>query len=166
MCPWRLPLYDNSAKVGLGLWRHLAISLPLEFGLLAGGAWLYARAVPAKVMRGQSRFGSSWRYFSCFSSGTISGRRQARVTELALMALASFLFLPVGAALVEWTASSRAAGQQKAAAVLPAAAFRKRMKHRWQANDRVRGDISMTRSAHFSMRYRASRYMSASNRPW
>jgi hypothetical protein len=88
------------------------------------------------------------------------------VTELALMALASFLFLPVGAALVEWTASSRAAGQQKAAAVLPAAAFRKRMKHRWQANDRVRGDISMTRSAHFSMRYRASRYMSASNRPW
>lgn len=73
-----LPLYDNSAKVGLGLWRHLAISLPMEFGLLAGGAWLYARAVPAKVMRGQSRFGSSWRYFSCFSSGTISGRRQAR----------------------------------------------------------------------------------------
>jgi hypothetical protein len=48
------------------------------------------------------------------------------VTELALMALASFLFLPVGAALVEWTASSRAAGQQKAAAVLPVAAFRKR----------------------------------------
>lgn len=50
-----LPLYDNSAKVGLGLWRHLAISLPLELGLLAGGAWLYARAVPAKVMRAANR---------------------------------------------------------------------------------------------------------------
>jgi hypothetical protein len=75
-------------------------------------------------------------------------------------------FGPPPGSVTERTASSRAAGQQKAAAVLPAAAFRKRMKHRWQANDRVRGDISMTRSAHFSMRYRASRYLSASNRPW
>jgi hypothetical protein len=25
-----LPLYDNSAKVGLGLWRHVMLSFPLE----------------------------------------------------------------------------------------------------------------------------------------
>jgi hypothetical protein len=47
-----LPLYDDSAKVGFGLWRHLAISFPLEIGLLVAGAWIYAQAVPAGTARG------------------------------------------------------------------------------------------------------------------
>jgi hypothetical protein len=38
-----LPLYDNTAKVGFGLWRHVAFSLPLELIVLGLGAWLYAR---------------------------------------------------------------------------------------------------------------------------
>lgn len=38
-----LPLYDNSAKVGFGLWRHIALSLPLELIVLGLGAWLYLR---------------------------------------------------------------------------------------------------------------------------
>jgi hypothetical protein len=45
-----LPLYDNTAKVGLGLWRHVALSFPLELALLVLGAWFYAR---------QSRFGNA-----------------------------------------------------------------------------------------------------------
>ncbi|MGI9086027.1 MAG: hypothetical protein ACR2FE_12205 [Aeromicrobium sp.] len=40
-----LPLYDNSAKVGLGLWENVAISFPLELAVLAVGAWLYSRSV-------------------------------------------------------------------------------------------------------------------------
>ncbi len=36
-----LPLYDNTAKVGLGLWNYLGISLALEALVLAGGLWLY-----------------------------------------------------------------------------------------------------------------------------
>ena len=43
-----LPLYDNTLKVGFGLWRHEWLSLPLELIFLAGGAWLYMRYVPAK----------------------------------------------------------------------------------------------------------------------
>jgi hypothetical protein len=43
-----LPLWDNSLKVGFGLWRHVWISLPLELALLFGGAWLYARNIPAR----------------------------------------------------------------------------------------------------------------------
>jgi hypothetical protein len=39
-----MPLYDNTAKVGLGLWNHPEIGLPLELAVLALGAWLYARA--------------------------------------------------------------------------------------------------------------------------
>jgi len=38
-----LPLYDNSAKVGLGLWNVPAIELPLEALLLLGGMWLCFR---------------------------------------------------------------------------------------------------------------------------
>lgn len=38
-----LPLYDNAAKVGLGLWNVPAIELPLEALILLGGMWLYLR---------------------------------------------------------------------------------------------------------------------------
>ncbi len=43
-----LPLYDNSAKVGLGLWNVPAIALGLEAVLLFGGMWLYFRLGTAR----------------------------------------------------------------------------------------------------------------------
>lgn len=43
-----LPLWDNSMKVGFGLWRHLWISLPLELATLLAGAFLYVRCIPAR----------------------------------------------------------------------------------------------------------------------
>lgn len=43
-----LPLYDNTAKVGLGLWNRPVAAFALEAGLLFGGMWLYfgGAAVP------------------------------------------------------------------------------------------------------------------------
>lgn len=38
-----LPLYDNSAKVGLGLWNIPLLALGLEAALLFGGMWLCLR---------------------------------------------------------------------------------------------------------------------------
>src|SRR5436309_6093416 len=38
-----LPLYDNPAKVGLGLWNLPAVALGLEALLLFGAMWLYVR---------------------------------------------------------------------------------------------------------------------------
>src|SRR2546425_10298548 len=35
-----LPLYDNTAKVGLGLWNLPVLALGLEIALLFGGMWL------------------------------------------------------------------------------------------------------------------------------
>jgi len=43
-----MPLWDNSDKVGFGLWRWKWISVPLEILVLVVGAWFYARYVPAK----------------------------------------------------------------------------------------------------------------------
>lgn len=39
-----LPLYDDTAKVGLGLWNLPALALGLEAALLFGGIWLCFRA--------------------------------------------------------------------------------------------------------------------------
>ncbi len=38
-----LPLYDDSAKVGLGLWNLPVLAFGLEILLLFGGMWLYFR---------------------------------------------------------------------------------------------------------------------------
>src|SRR5438445_2726005 len=43
-----LPLYDNAAKVGLGLWNHPVVAFGLEAALLFGGMWLYFRTHPAR----------------------------------------------------------------------------------------------------------------------
>lgn len=43
-----LPLYDNTAKVGLGLWNYPAIAFALEMVLLFGGMWLYFRTNPPR----------------------------------------------------------------------------------------------------------------------
>jgi len=43
-----LPLYDNSAKVGLGLWNVPPLAFGLEAALLFGGMWLCLRARPKR----------------------------------------------------------------------------------------------------------------------
>jgi len=43
-----LPLYDNSAKVGLGLWNVPAVAFGLDAALLFVGMWLYFKAAPPR----------------------------------------------------------------------------------------------------------------------
>lgn len=50
-----LPLYDNSAKVGMGLWNAPVLALCLEAALLLGGIWLCLRE--QLVRRGTLMFG-------------------------------------------------------------------------------------------------------------
>ena len=50
-----LPLFDDSAKVGLGLWNYPAIAFGLEIVLLFGGIFLYMRATTTESLIG--RFG-------------------------------------------------------------------------------------------------------------
>ena len=51
-----LPLYDNTAKVGFGLWRQVALSFPLELIVLGLGAWLYARVTTFASAKGRYVF--------------------------------------------------------------------------------------------------------------
>lgn len=50
-----LPLYDNAAKVGLGLWNYPIIALSLEALLLFGGMIVYLRRT--KALNAIGRFG-------------------------------------------------------------------------------------------------------------
>ena len=43
-----LPLYDNTAKVGLGLWNLPGPAFALEATLLFGGMWLYLSTAPVR----------------------------------------------------------------------------------------------------------------------
>lgn len=43
-----LALYDNTAKVGLGLWNLPAVALGLEAALLFGGMWFFMARVPVR----------------------------------------------------------------------------------------------------------------------
>jgi hypothetical protein len=43
-----LPLYDNTAKVGLGLWNYPAWAFGLEAALLVGGIFAYFQRWPAR----------------------------------------------------------------------------------------------------------------------
>ena len=48
-----LPLYDNTYKLGFGLWNYPLIALALEAGLLFGGIWLYMRSTTANTSTGR-----------------------------------------------------------------------------------------------------------------
>src|SRR3989442_47290 len=48
-----LPLYDNAAKVGLGLWNYPAPAFLLEVAALFGGMFLYLRSTTATTRLGR-----------------------------------------------------------------------------------------------------------------
>jgi hypothetical protein len=48
-----LPIYDDTFKVGLGLWNYPMVSFALEIALLFGGMYLYFRATEPKGRGGR-----------------------------------------------------------------------------------------------------------------
>jgi len=48
-----LPLYDDTLKVGLGLWNHRAVAFLLEVAVLFGGMFLYLRSTTATAALGR-----------------------------------------------------------------------------------------------------------------
>jgi hypothetical protein len=96
-----LPIYDDSAKVGFGLWRNVWLSLPLELALMALGGWLYARMVPARRASGDRWL---WLFVMAMAVLEIYGAMAPppeSAPQLALSALAAYVVLAVLAALVD-----------------------------------------------------------------
>ena len=102
-----LPIYDDSAKVGFGLWRIVWLSLPVELALVAGGGWLYARMVPARRAGGDRWL---WLFLMGMAALEIYGAvapPPASAPQLALSALAAYFVLALVAALVDRARSTQ-----------------------------------------------------------
>jgi hypothetical protein len=99
--PPDLPLYDNAAKVGLGLWRHVAMSLPLELAILGLGAWIYARSAAFASDKTRNKFWGFIAFLAVLQLYANFGPSPATPVELAITGLASFTILAAIAAWVE-----------------------------------------------------------------
>ena len=97
-----LPLFDNSAKVGFGLWRWLWISLPLELITLLVGAMVYVRAIPSKTRRGDVWL---WLFVAAMCAAELygsSGPIAPTPAAEAETALTAYGVLALLAGLVDW----------------------------------------------------------------
>jgi hypothetical protein len=96
-----LPLYDNTAKVGFGLWRQVVLSFPLELIVLGLGAWLYARVTTFASARGRYVFWGFVVLLAALQVYANFGPPPESPEAMAVMALALYLVLAFLAALVE-----------------------------------------------------------------
>jgi hypothetical protein len=97
-----LPLFDNSDKVGFGLWRWLWISLPLELFTLVVGAVIYARAVPARTRLGDVWLGLFVAAMAALELYAAFGPAPATPAAEAQTALLAYGMLALLAGLVDW----------------------------------------------------------------
>ncbi len=96
-----MPLYDNTAKVGLGLWRHVILSFPLELIFLGLGAWLYARATTFKGAKGRYVFFAFLVFLVVLQIYANFGPPPSSAAVMAVSALALYAGLAGLAAWVE-----------------------------------------------------------------
>lgn len=96
-----LPIYDDdSTKVGLGLWDHAAIALPLELLVLVAGAWVYTRAARFSD-RGKALVWGFVVLLAVFQLYAHFGPTSESPTEFAITALVGYIALAAIAGWVE-----------------------------------------------------------------
>jgi hypothetical protein len=94
-----LPLYDNAAKVGFGLWRHVVFSFPLELILLGLGAWLYARVTAFVSAKGRYAF---WGFVIFLAAVQVYANFGPPPSSPEAMAVTALAFYVVLASLAAW----------------------------------------------------------------
>lgn len=96
-----LPLYNNSAKVGLGLCRHVALSFPLELIVLCGGAWLFARQAKFRGNFGKYLFAGFIVLLAALQAYANFGPPPETPESMAMTALFFFIGLAIISGWVE-----------------------------------------------------------------
>jgi hypothetical protein len=96
-----LPLYDNAAKAGFGLWRHVVLSFPLELLVLGLGAWLYARTATFANAKGRYLFSAFVVFLAAVQVYANFGPPPSSPDAMAATALALYATLAFMAAWVE-----------------------------------------------------------------
>ncbi len=112
-----LPLAGNdSLKVGLGLWRHLGLSVGLELIMLAGGVALYVRSRSRRHPVRAVRLAVVLVLLVATYAASILGPPPSSVT---LIGLGDLVFLGVIALLAGWADQAESARRVVAAAAPP-----------------------------------------------
>jgi hypothetical protein len=96
-----LPLYDDTAKVGFGLWRHVILSFPLELVILGLGAWFYARSVTFASAKGRYVLWAFVVFLAAVQAYANFGPPPSSPTAMAVSALVLYVALALIAAWVE-----------------------------------------------------------------
>lgn len=109
-----LPLYDNTAKVGLGLWRHVVLSFPLELIVLGLGAWFCARTGMFTSTRGRLALSGFAIFLAVAQVYANFGPPPSSADAMALIALALYAVMAVSAAWVERIATAAPAASRPA----------------------------------------------------
>jgi hypothetical protein len=91
-----LPVWPGGPKAGLGLWNSLPITLLLEFGLFAVGAYVYVRATRARDRLGTVLFAAFVVTLAALYAAALLGPPPPSVQALALTSLAGWLFVAWG----------------------------------------------------------------------
>ena len=99
-----LPLYDDTMKVGLGLWNYPTVALALEGALLFGGMILYLRATKPINSIGRVGLPVLGVAMLAIQSYIFFGPPPPSPAAAAITALVSYV---VFAALAEWLARQR-----------------------------------------------------------
>jgi membrane-bound metal-dependent hydrolase YbcI (DUF457 family) len=99
-----LPLYDDTMKVGLGLWNYPAVALALEGALLFGGMILYLRVTKPINAIGRVGLPAFGVVMLAIQSYIFFGPPPTSPAAAAMTALVSYA---VFAALAEWLARQR-----------------------------------------------------------
>ena len=100
-----LALFDAQTKVGLGLWNHLAIELPLELILVVLFGWLYTHGADAVRRRRTWILVALMVILQVYST---FGPTPTSATAFAVTALVAYVLLILGAHWVERKPSTTA----------------------------------------------------------
>lgn len=95
--------YPGSDKIGLGLWRKLWISLPLEFGLTLGALAYYVRKTKPASPRSKMWTAIFFVLLIALELVNTFGGTPKSTTQLALSAIAAFLLIAFAASRYERT---------------------------------------------------------------
>lgn len=96
-----LPLYDDTLKVGLGLWDFPALAFALEAGLLFGGMYFYLRVTRPAARGGAPGLVAFGLVMLALQAAVFFGPPPASTRQLALTALFSYFGFAVVAGWLE-----------------------------------------------------------------
>jgi hypothetical protein len=86
----------GETRVGLGLWDSLPATLALELGLFAAGAWIYSRVTEPVDRVGTWSFRALIAVLALIYAGNLFGGAPPGETEVAVVTLGLWLFVPWG----------------------------------------------------------------------